>query len=127
MSDFADLSRRERQIMSVVYAANGATVMEVQRKLPDPPTDMAVRRMMHILEEKGYLSRRKRGRGYVYIPTQPKKGAGLRALQHVIDTFFEGALDSALAAHLGKREATVTREQLDRMRRLIDEARKEGR
>ncbi len=127
MTDFAKLSRRERQIMDIIFAGNGATVMEVCRALPDPPTDMAVRRLMHILEEKGYVTRRKRGREYVYRPKRSKRNAGMKALEHVLNTFFEGAVDNALAAHLGKKEPKVTEEQLDRMIRLIEKAREEGR
>ena len=127
MTQYAKLSRRERQIMDVLYAKGGATVMEVCRELPDPPTDMAVRRLMHILEEKGHVKRRKQGREFVYLPKQSKKRAGARAPQHVLDTFYEGALDEALAAHLAKKESDITEEQLQRMIRLIEEARKEER
>ena len=127
MADFAKFSRRERQIMDVVYARDGATVMEVCRELPDPPTDMAVRRMMHILEEKGYVTRRKKGREFVYRPKQPKRRAGIKALQHVLDTFFGGAMDEALAAHLAKKERDLSEEELQRMHRLIEDARRAGR
>ena len=119
-------SRRERQIMDVVFSKGEATVNEVCAKIPDAPTDMAVRRMMHILEEKGHLCRRQQGREVVYLPSQSKARAGLNALQGVLDTFFDGALDDALAAHLTKKES-VTDEQLTRMRALIDRAKKEGR
>lgn len=118
------LSRRERQIMDIIYAKDGATVAAVRRDLPDPPTDMAVRRLLHILEEKGYVKRRKVGREYLYRPRQPKKRAGINALQHVLDTFFEGAMDQALAAHLARKETNVSAEQLERMLRLIEESRK---
>ena len=120
------LSRRERQIMDVVFARGEATVNQICAEIPDAPTDMAVRRMMHILEEKGHLRRRREGREVVYLPVQSKARAGLNALQGVLDTFFDGALDDALAAHLTKKEG-VTNDQLSRMRTLIDRARKEGR
>jgi predicted transcriptional regulator len=87
---------------------------------------MAVRRMMHILEEKGHLRRRQRGREVIYFPVQSKARAGLKALQSVLDTFFGGSLDEALAAHLTKREH-VSAKELSRMRKTIDQARKEGR
>ena len=112
--------------MDIIYAAGEATVRQVQAGLPDPPTDMAVRRMLQILEEKGHLRRRVEGREVVYSPAQSKARAGLRALQHVIDTFFGGAVDDALAAHLASKE-TASPEQLARMRKLIDQTRKEGR
>jgi predicted transcriptional regulator len=112
--------------MNVVFAKGEATVNQVCAELPDPPTDMAVRRMMHILEEKGHLRRRQDGREVVYFPVQSKARAGLKALQGVLDTFFGGALDEALAAHLTKKEK-VSPEELSRMRKIIDQARKEGR
>jgi predicted transcriptional regulator len=119
-------SRRERQIMDVVFAKGEATVNQICAEIPDAPTDMAVRRMMHILEEKGHLRRRQEGREVVYLPVQSKARAGLNALQRVLDTFFDGSLDEALAAHLTKKEG-ATADQLSRMRALIDRARKEGR
>jgi predicted transcriptional regulator len=126
MHDPSQLSRRERQIMDLIYMAGEATVRQVQAKLPDPPTDMAVRRMLQILEEKGHLRRRPEGREVVYLPAQSKARAGVKALQHVLDTFFSGAVDEALAAHLASNEAAAP-EQLARMRKLIEQARKEGR
>ena len=126
MPDQSQLSRRERQIMDIIYAAGEATVRQVQARLPEPPTDMAVRRMLQILEEKGQLKRRPEGREVVYLPAHSKQRAGLKALQHVIDTFFSGALDEALAAHLASKEA-ASPEQLAWMRKLIEQARKEGR
>jgi predicted transcriptional regulator len=126
MPDPSKLSRRERQIMDIIYALGKATVRNVQARLPDPPTDMAVRRMLQILEERGHLRRRAEGREVVYLPAQSKARAGLRALQHVLDTFFSGAVDEALAAHLASKQAPSL-EQLARMRKLIEQARKEGR
>ncbi|MBE7498394.1 MAG: BlaI/MecI/CopY family transcriptional regulator [Verrucomicrobiaceae bacterium] len=128
MSEPDQLSRRERQIMNVLHAEGSASVATVQEKLPDPPTDMAVRRLMHILEEKGHVKRLgKDGREVIYAPAQSKARAGLNALRQVLDTFFGGAMDEALAAHLTRKDATLTDEQVERMQRLIDEARKEGR
>lgn len=126
MHDPSKLSRRERQIMDIIYAAGEATVRQVQARLPDPPTDMAVRRMLQILEQRGHLRRRAEGREVVYLPAHSKARAGLRALQHVLDTFFSGAVDEALAAHLARKEA-ASPQQLARMRKLIEQARKEGR
>ncbi len=127
MADQIQFSRRERQIMDVLYARNGATTMEVVGELPDAPSDLSVRRLLHILEEKGHVRRRMRGREVVYIPRRAKKAVGVRALQHVIDTFFGGELDEALAAHFAKKETYVSREQLLRIKRLIEEARQDGR
>lgn len=112
--------------MDIIYAEGEATVRQVQAKLPDPPTDMAVRRMLQILEEKGEVRRRSESREVVYLPAESKAKAGLKALNHVLDTFFGGAVDEALAVHLADKEGTSP-EQLARMRKLIDQARKEGR
>ena len=128
MSDPTNLSRRERQIMNVLHEEGSATVATVQVRLPDPPTDMAVRRLMHILEEKGHVKRlRKEGREVIYAPAQSKARAGLNALKLVLDTFFGGAVDEALAAHLTRKDAALTEEQAERMQKLIDEAKREGR
>ena len=128
MNDPAQLSRRERQIMNVLHAAGTASVATVQAQLPDPPTDMAVRRLMHILEEKGHAKRvRKEGREVIYAPAQSRARAGLQALTQVLDTFFGGAVDEALAAHLTQKDAALTDGQASRIQFLIDEARKEGR
>ncbi|MDB5388685.1 MAG: hypothetical protein JWM11_4331 [Planctomycetaceae bacterium] len=126
MSIELHLSRRERQIMDIVFAREEATVRQIQAELPDPPTDMAVRRLLQILEGKGHLGRRMNGREVVYFPKVSKQRAGTSALKHVLDTFFDGALDEALAAHFASKEA-VGEDQLKRMQELIKQARKEGR
>ena len=112
--------------MDVVFLQGEASVNQIVGALPDPPTPMAVRRMMHILEEKGLLNRRQQGREVIYRPKQSKQGVGKKAFQHVIDTFFGGAVDEALAAHLTDPGA-ISDEQLTRMKQLIEQARKEGR
>ncbi len=126
MTEEVQLSRREREILNILYAQGGATTMEVVGVMADPPTDKAVRRLLHILEEKGHVRRRQRGREVVYVPKRSKKLAGVKALQHVLDTFFGGALDDALAAHLAKKEVSVSPDELQRIKRLIDETREEG-
>jgi predicted transcriptional regulator len=126
MSDLSALSRRERQIIEILYAADGATVSQVVSGLKDAPSDNAVRRLLQILEEKGHVQRRKSGREFVYHPIQSKKRAGERALKRLLETFFECSLDKAFAVHLGANDSSVTSEQLDRMMELINEARKKG-
>jgi predicted transcriptional regulator len=122
------LSRRERQILDILHASGRSTVAQVQSRLPDPPTDMAVRRMLQILEEKGHVKRLgKEGREVIYASAQSKARAGLSALRHVLDTFFGGALDEALAAHLTRKDAELTAEQAQRIQALIDQTRREGR
>jgi predicted transcriptional regulator len=120
MSDFSKLSRREGQIMQVIFARQQATVQEIRAALPDPPTPMAVRRMLAILHEKGHLRRQKRGREVVYLPRQSKRRAGLTALRQVIDTFFNSSVGTALATHLEKRGADLDDDELERLASLIN-------
>jgi len=122
-----DLSRRERQIMDAVFALGEATVNKVVETIPDPPTPMAVRRLMHILEEKGHLRRRENGREVMYLPRQAKAKAGRSAFQRVLETFFGGSLEEALAAHLLSRKDSVSDEERERLIALIEHARTEGR
>jgi predicted transcriptional regulator len=127
MPNSTGLSRRERQIMDILYARYEATVNQVCEALPDPPTSMAVRRMMHILEEKGHLKRREEGREVVYAPRETRDKAGRSAFDRVLETFFGGSLEEALAAHLLSRKSKVTSEERDRLVKLIEQARKEDR
>ena len=127
MSDSIQLSRRERQIMDAVYASGEATVNQVVEAIPSAPTAMAVRRMMHILEEKGHLRRRKNGREVIYTPRQSKGKAGRSALDGVLETFFGGSLEEALAAHLHSRKDGVSDEERERLIALIEQAKREGR
>jgi predicted transcriptional regulator len=107
--------------MDIVFERDQATVRQIQEKLDDPPTDMAVRRMLQILEEKGFLKRHKEGREFVYSPVESRKKAGANALQHVIDTFFGGAIDEAIATHFS-RKVKVSPEQLARLQEMIAKA-----
>ena len=127
MPDHTKLSRRERQIMDAVFALGEATVNRVVETIPDPPTAMAVRRMMHILEEKGYLKRREEGREVVYLPREAKAKAGRSAFERVLETFFGGSLEEALAAHLVARKDGMSAAERDRLVALIEQSRKEGR
>ena len=121
MPDLTRLSRRERQIMDAVFARQKATVHEIRADLPDPPTPMAVRRMLAILQEKGHLRREKRGREFVYLPRQSKQAAGLKALRQVLATFFDGSVGAALATHLEKPGTDLSDEDLTRLTQLIDD------
>jgi predicted transcriptional regulator len=127
MAEPVELSRRERQIMDVVFALGAATVNQVVASLPDPPTPMAVRRLMHILEEKGHLRRKKEGREVVYLPREAKTRAGRSAFQRVLETFFGGSLEEALAAHLHSRKDRLSEAERARLIDLIDHAQQEGR
>ena len=127
MPEPSELSRRERQIMDAVFALGEATVNKVVETIPSPPTAMAVRRMMHILEEKGHLRRRRSGREVIYAPRQTKGKAGRRAFERVLETFFGGSLEEALAAHLHSRKDHVPADERERLIALIEQARHEGR
>jgi predicted transcriptional regulator len=127
MSDNSTLTRRERQIMDVLFSRGEATVNQIAEALPDPPTPMAVRRMMHILEEKGHLRRRENGREVIYLPKLSKEKAGRTAFEKVLETFFGGSLEEALSAHLLSRKDGVSEAERDRLVELIEQARKEGR
>lgn len=126
MANPEDLSRRERQIMDVLYARGEASVVDIQSGLPEAPTPMAVRRMLQILEEKGVVARRKEGREFIYRPKLPARRAGSRALKHVLETFFEGSLEKALAAHLGDRREKISAAEMERLTTLIQREREDG-
>src|SRR5262245_47708262 len=121
------LSRRERQILDIVYARGEASAAQVWAALPDPPTKTAVRTLLCILEGKGHLTHRQEGLKYVYRPIRPRDRAGRSALRRVLDTFFDGSLEKAVAAHLGDSAADLSAEELARLAALINQARKKGR
>ena len=123
----AQLSRRERQIMDVVYRLGKAAVTDVLERLPDPPSYSAVRALMRILEEKGHLSHEQDGPRYVYLPTVPRDAAQASALSHMVRTFFGGSAEAAVAALLDLPEHGMSEGELSRLSRLIDDARGQGR
>jgi predicted transcriptional regulator len=127
MSGLNQLSRRERQIMEVIYARGEATATEVVKAIPDAPTRTSVRTLLRILEAKGHVRHTKRGREFVFHPTQGRERAGKSAFERVLETFFGGSLEEALSAHLFSRKNRMTREERDRLVRLIEAVRKEGR
>jgi predicted transcriptional regulator len=128
MAGTETLSRRERQIMDVIYAAGagGATAEDVEAGLDDAPTRTAVRTFLRILEEKKLLRHEKRGRAFVYHPTRAPAQAGKSAFRRVVETFFGGSLEQALAAHLTDPSAKMTREEYQRIAALIENARRKG-
>jgi len=123
----AHLSRRERQIMDILYRRGQATAAEVLADLPDPPGYSAARALLRILEEKGHASHSKEGPRYVFRPTRPRGNAGRSALRLAMLTFFGGSVEKAVAALLDASDADLTPDELDRLARLIDQARKEQR
>jgi len=126
-NELTQLSRRERQIMEVVYRGGKAAATDVLERIPDPPSYSAVRAMLRILEQKGHLRHVVEGNRYVYRPIVPADRARRSALKSVLQTFFEGSPEKAVAALLDMSRAELSDEDLDRLSRLIDQAREEGR
>ena len=122
-----NLSRRERQIMDAVYSFEEATVAEIREQMPDPPTINAVRRMISILEEKGYLKHRWQGPRHVYYPVIDKDRARESAIEHLKQTFFEGSATQAMATLLDYSKSELSRDELDTLAALIEQAKKENR
>jgi predicted transcriptional regulator len=124
----SQLSKRERQIMDVIYAHGEATITQVFAEMPDPPMRGALRTLLRIMEQKGHLTRREEGREVVYRPTQPRGRAGRSAMGRVLDVFFNGSLEQAVAAHLSdpSRKTKPTIEELRRLSDLIEEAKRKG-
>ncbi len=127
MADVLDLSRRERQIMEVVYRTGRATAGEVLGGLPDPPSYSAVRALLKILEGKGHLRHVVEDGRYVWLPIVPRDRARRSALQSLLQTFFEGSAERAVAALLTQSKSKLSDEELERLARLIADAREEGR
>jgi BlaI family penicillinase repressor len=121
-----DLSRRERQIIDILYAQGRATAADVQSALPDPPSYSAVRAMLRILEEKGHVRHEQDGPRYVYLPTIARDNAKRSALRHMLQTFFDGSAEEAISALLDDSSARLSDSELDRLARLIDQARRTG-
>lgn len=120
MPDFSKLSRRERQIMDILFAVGEATVLQIQSQLPDAPTTMAIRRLLSIMGDKGFLAKRKQGRSMVYRPKQERSTAGRDALSRVLDTFFGGSLEGAISAHFDDPNKQLTADELQALRELIN-------
>ena len=116
------LSRRERQIMDIVYQRGSVSVADVHKDLPDPPSYSAVRALLRILEEKGYLVHEKDGRRYIYRPTQPRHLAGRSALKQIFQTFFDKSIEKTVMTLIS--DADLSDEELDRLNQLIERAKK---
>ena len=121
------LSRRERQVMDAVFQHGEASANQVLEVIADPPSRTAVRTFLRILVDKGHLSQRTVGREMFYKPTRPRKRAGQSAFRRVVETFFDGSIETAFAAHLADSNADLSDEELKRLAALIRAARrKEG-
>ncbi len=121
------LSRRERQIMDIIYQRGQATAQEVLDSMPDPPGYSAVRAMLRLLEEKEYLHHQQDGQRYVFLPTLAREKARKSALKQMLQTFFDGSTEEAVAALLDLSRTKLTQDELTRLSKLIEDARKEGR
>ena len=120
------LSRRERQIVDILYRRGRATAAEVMEDLPGGPSSSTVRTQLRVLEEKGHVRHETDGPRYVYIPAAPRHTVRRSALRHLVNTFFEGSVEQAVAALLGGESARLSEKELERIADLIARARKEG-
>jgi predicted transcriptional regulator len=123
----SNLSRRERQIMDVLYRKGSASAAEVLENLPDPPSYSAVRALLRILEQKGHIRHEENAGKYVFMPTVNRDKAKRSAIRHLVQTFFDGSPEDAVAALLDSSASKLSDAELDRLEQLIDKARKGGR
>ena len=126
MSRPGGLSRRERQIMDILYQFGKSSASEVREAMADAPSYSAVRAMLRILEEKGHVKHQAEGLKYVYLPTVTADKAKRSAVKHLVETFFQNSPEQVVAALLDVSSTRLTREDLDRMAEMIEQARKEG-
>jgi predicted transcriptional regulator len=124
MNAATTLSRRERQIMDALYRKGRASASEILELIEDPPSYSAIRALLRILEEKGHIVHEADGAKYVYLPAVPVEKAKRSAMRHLLDTFFEGSVETAVAALLDGKSKKLSREELDRIAALIAEAKK---
>ena len=123
---YLSLSTRERQIMDILYRFGQASAAEVQENMPDPPSYSAVRATLRILEDKGHVQHQQDGPRYVFRPAVARDKAKRSAVKHLIRTFFDGSTEQAVATLLDDSSSKMSREELDRLARLIEEARSKG-
>lgn len=121
------LSKREQQIMEIVYRRGEAAVADVLDDLPDELSNSAVRTFLRILERKGHLRHEERDGRYVYFPTRPRQSAARSALSQVVNVFFGGSVEDVMATLLSEKEGDLSSSELDRIQQLIDRARRDGR
>ena len=119
-----NLSRRERQIMDILFTQGRATAADVQTALPDPPSYSAVRAMLRILEDKGHIHHQQDGPRYVYAPNVARENAKKSAIRHVLKTFFDGSASQAISTLLDDDTSKLSEAELDRLAHMIDRARK---
>lgn len=120
------LSRRERQILDILYARGRATAAEILGSLPDPPSYSTARALLRVLEQKGHVRHEEDGPRYVFFPRVSRRRAAVSALRHVLNTFFDGSAVEAATALVDGSASKLSTEELDRLEALIERARKEG-
>ena len=120
------LSRRERQILDILYARGRATAAEILGSLPDPPSYSTTRALLRVLEQKGHVRHEEDGPRYVFFPRVSRQRASVTALRHVLNTFFDGSAVAAATALVDGSASKLSAEELDRLEALIEKARKEG-
>ena len=125
-STHTTLTRRERQIMDVLYRRGRATAAEVMAELTGEPNYSTVRTQLRVLEDKGHVRHEEEAGRYVYAPAVPRHAARKSALKHLVETFFDGSAEQVVAAVLGGEASRLSDEELDRVSALIDKARKDG-
>ena len=118
-------SRRERQIMDVLYQKGRATAAEIMKALPGDPSDSTVRTQLRVLEAKGHVRHEEEGLRYVYLPVVPRRAVRKSALRHLVDTFFDGSAEKVVAALLGGEGARLSEDELARIAELVAKAREE--
>ncbi|HEV7241907.1 MAG TPA: BlaI/MecI/CopY family transcriptional regulator [Thermoanaerobaculia bacterium] len=121
------LSRREREMMNIIFAREKATAGEVMEAMADPPSYSAVRATLRVLEQKGHLRHEHDGTRYVYKPTGNREKARLSALDQLLATFFDDSAETVVATLIERQKGKLSNEELDRLSTLIEQARKEGR
>jgi BlaI family transcriptional regulator, penicillinase repressor len=126
VSALGGLSRRERQIMEILFQRGKLSASEIREAMDDAPGYSAVRALLRILEDKGHVKHQAEGLRYVYVPTVTREKAKRAAVKHVLDTFFNGSPEQIVAALLDVSSPALTRDELDRMAQMIEKAKKEG-
>lgn len=121
------LSKRERQIMDVIYMLGEATAAEVLEHIPEEVGDASMRKLIRVVEQKGHISHRREGHSYVYFPTTPKKVAGKQALRHLLQTFFQGSAPKAVSTLLEVAGDEMSEEEIGKIQKLIKRAESKGR
>jgi predicted transcriptional regulator len=121
----AVLSRRERQIMDILYQLGRATAADLMKALPGEPSDSTVRTQLRVLEGKGHVRHEEEGQKYVYVPVVPRRVVRKSALKHVVNTFFDGSVEKVVAALLGPDGGRLSDDELNRIAELVAKARAE--